>query len=616
MFQSIEEIVAAAEAESAAAREAVRRTLAEVPPWLDREIAAGRARSSCERTRTALRSLLKVCNLTPEGAPLDLAWFDRTFPPGGWNPVAMPRMGQGTYEDYRARVRAAIEEVLGIAPARAAARARRDGWSELAEWLEGCPEFEDLGSRRLIPLRSSLTMAARLAGLEPGDLTDNAFRALLDGVHDQGARESLRRASALIARLQADPARGEVWRWLPHPIAPIEAGSRVTHDLPEHFLAEIEEMTEVAARLRYVTVKQCWEHVAAKTRDNYRNTLRALAGALAEAGRIAPEANGLRPVIEDPAALAAALRVWLGWLEAGRWAESTAIRYAGRLPCILERNGIDVAALKGLIDEVDEFHDSLEKRQMGEETRAFCRALIERPDFRADFLLSHIPPRKAAEAILRAARARPDGRLSASEATRVRQLGTVALFCAIECGGAPVRVDNFLAIPSDGPGAWLKAVSPRRYELTVPAGRTKNRKRIWAPIEASRERYHDTVSWFMKDVRPLYLVDPATGARAQSPWLVPAVMDPGRPLPYDTFRGWFLRIMRDHCGVVCTPHNFRHGQASLLYHDNPGLLRTIARRLGDTERTVTETYAWVHEEIEAERGQAALVATMLGKGRS
>ena len=54
MFQSIEEIVAAAEAESAAAREAVRRTLAEVPPWLDREIAAGRARSSCEDRKSVV----------------------------------------------------------------------------------------------------------------------------------------------------------------------------------------------------------------------------------------------------------------------------------------------------------------------------------------------------------------------------------------------------------------------------------------------------------------------------------------------------------------------------------------------------------------------------------
>jgi integrase len=147
----------------------------------------------------------------------------------------------------------------------------------------------------------------------------------------------------------------------------------------------------------------------------------------------------------------------------------------------------------------------------------------------------------------------------------------------------------------------------------VPAGQTKNKKKIWAPIDASREKYHDTVRWYLQHVRPLFLTDPRTGKVSESPYLVPSVTDPSEPLPYDTFRGWFLKIMRDVCGIVCTPHNFRHGQASLLYHDNPGLLRTIARRLGDTEQTVVENYAWVHEEIEAERGQNALVATIRKK---
>lgn len=317
---------------------------------------------------------------------------------------------------------------------------------------------------------------------------------------------------------------------------------------------------------------------------------------------LTPRANSLRPALEDTTALAAALREWLKWLKQGQWAASTAIRYTGRLPCILERNGLDVTELKRLIGEVDEFQDSLEKREMNEETKAFCRALIERPDFCSDFLLSHIPPRLAAEKILKRAWAQKR-KLKPNEATLVRQLGTVALFSAIECGGAPIRVSNFLATTCIGSGAWLKTISKDRFELTVPPGHTKNKKKIWAPIKASREKYHDTIRWYLQHVRPLFLVDPSTGETAESPYLVPAVTDPSLPLSYDTFRGWFLRIMRDEAGIVCTPHNFRHGQASLLYHGNPGLLRTIARRLGDTDQTVIENYAWVHEEFEAERGQ-------------
>lgn len=612
MFQSLDELVA--EAEVAAIAETTRRKMTEVVALLDREIVDGKPKSPRERAKSALRSLLRVKNLTPETADLDLEWFDNTFPLDGWDPILMHTLSRDSYIDYRKRVRAALERVLGIAQKREAARSTKDAWTEMCAWLKECSEFVGLGSRRLIPVTSTLTMGARQNGFQPEAITQEVFINLHDLARDSGTRSSYRNASTLIAELQANSERTEIWTWMPHPILPISAGQRQTYELPDHFLKEIEEMTEIAARLRYVTVKEIWEHVADKTRENYRNTLRAFVGALLDSGHLTPGADTLRPILEDPKALAAALREWLKWLTQGRWAESTVIRYAGRLPCIFERNGFDVSDLKRLIEEVDEFHDSLEKREMNDETKAFCRALIERPGFQSDFLLSHVEPRKAAEKILKQARSRRNGKLKPSEATLVRQFGTVALFSAIECGGAPIRVGNFLATTWMGPGAWLKKISKVRFELTVPVGHTKNKKKIWAPINASREKYHDTVRWYLEYVRPLFLLDPSTGEVVDSPYLVPAVMDPSKPLPYDTFRGWFLKIMRDVCGIVCTPHNFRHGQASLLYHNNPGLLRTIARRLGDTERTVVENYAWVHEEIEAERGQTALVAMIRKKG--
>ena len=611
MFQTLDEIVAEAEAEVARTAHTARRSMAEVEALLEREIAAGEPASSRMRTQSALRSLLKTQNLTPAEADLDLAWFDRTFPRGGWDPVRMPTLAQASYEDYRKRVRAAVERVLGTAQERRAVRAARDEWTALGAWLRTCPEYDGLGARRLIPILSTLTLGARLAGLRPDDMTDEALRGLHDAARDSSTRESYRNASALIACLQNDPERAAIWDWLPSPITPIRVAPRRSHELPPYILGEIEEMIEIAARLRYVAVKECWEYVADRTRDNYRNTLRALAGALATTGHLAPQESALRPILERPDALAAALREWLRWLRDGRWAPNTAIQYTGRLPCVFERNGLDVADLKRMLNDVDEFRDTSAQGEMNEATKAFCRALIERADFRSDFLLAHIPPRRAAEAILR----RAHGKLRPSEATLVRQLGTVALFGAVECGGAPIRVGNFLEMTISGPDAWLKAMAKDRYELTVPAGRTKNKKRIWAPIVASREKYHDTVRWYLKWIRPLFLAGSGTGVAETSPYLVPAVTDPSRPLPYATFREWFLRIMRDRCGIVCTPHNFRHGQASILFHDNPGLLRTIARRLGDVERTVTETYAWVHEEFEAERGQDALVATIRGGRR-
>jgi hypothetical protein len=608
MFQSLDELVAQADAVETAMPK--NRTMVEVEEFLDREIADGMPASSRLRTLSALRSLLKIKNLTPKSTCLDIEWFDEQFPLDGWDPVLMPKLSQASYIDYRKRVRAAIERVLGVAQKRQAFRAMRDGWAEMGLWLKERPEFSAFGSRRLIPICSTLTMGARHRELQPEMVTQDVFLSMHDAVSDSDTRASYRSASAQIAQLQSDPECKKIWTWMRHPISPIKVQPMRTYDIPENFSAEIEHLTEIAARLRYVTVKETWEYVADETRANYRSTLRALVGAFKDAGYFSDDTVSIRPLLEDADILAGALREWLKWLKQGRWAASTTLQYARTLPCILERNGIEVVELKQLLSEVAEFQDNENKAEMNETTKAFCRALIERPDFRSDFLLSHIPPRMAAQRIMK--RARFEKReLKPSEVTKVRQLGTVALFSAIECGGAPIRVSNFLGITSVGNNAWFKIASKDLFELTVPPGHTKNKKRIWAPIRASSEKYHDTIRWYLQHIRPLFFSNGPSGRQTEeSPYLVPSVTDPRRPLPYGTFRGWFTRIMRNDVGIVCTPHNFRHGQASLLYHDNPGLLRTIARRLGDTEQTVLENYAWVHAELEAERGQNALVATI------
>ena len=61
--------------------------------------------------------------------------------------------------------------------------------------------------------------------------------------------------------------------------------------------------------------------------------------------------------------------------------------------------------------------------------------------------------------------------------------------------------------------------------------------------------------------------------------------------------------MRDVVGVRCTPHNYRHGQASLLYHRYPERIGWIAVRLGDTQDTVLRHYAWVHAAKAMAEGQ-------------
>ncbi|WP_295046784.1 hypothetical protein [uncultured Paracoccus sp.] len=281
---------------------------------------------------------------------------------------------------------------------------------------------------------------------------------------------------------------------------------------------------------------------------------------------------------------------------------------AGRLPTIFERNGIDKKVVCALIKDVAELGHHSEKTGMPERTKQLCRALIERHKFRNAFLLAHARPRLIAQDLLDAP-ARENRPLTREERGKVIRHGTVALFCAIEIGGAPVRVENVLEMPFGGENAWMKVVG-KEVHVLIPGGFVKNGEDIRFKMTPGPHRFAETVRWYLDHIRPLILTDPETEETATSPWLVPMLSDVGRPCPYETFHGWFVRIMRDVVGVRCTPHNYRHGQASLLYHRYPDRIGKIAVRLGDTQDTVLRHYAWVHMEKAMAEGQQ-LIADLI-----
>ena len=93
MFQTIEEAYEqhARDVELVSDTE-TQATMAMVIDLLDEEITAGQAKSSRERAKTALNTLLKACNHSPETTPLSLEWFDKHFHYDGWSstPAAQP----------------------------------------------------------------------------------------------------------------------------------------------------------------------------------------------------------------------------------------------------------------------------------------------------------------------------------------------------------------------------------------------------------------------------------------------------------------------------------------------------------------------------------------------
>ena len=585
---------------------ATGRTWADIPAFLEAEVAAGAPSSSRKRARRAAKALLRARRLSPENAPIRLDWFDRTFPPDGWDHSMS--FEHGTWRDYLYRVRPVLERMTGADVEKKAMRDVRDDWSEAGEHLGGLDMFAtSAGVQRLIPIRSTLTNAARRGGLGTRDIDDARFRDLYEEARG-GEKRSMRSASALLATLwSSEPSTR---RWFPHPITPIEAPGPFRYEVPPQLEAEIEHLVEMASRKRYIRVKDEYERTSDGTRTTYRTTLNAVTDALIAVGRLRRDANGLAAVLDDPDALDEVVGHVVRRVEDGGIVARSATSLMRRLPIILDRNGIDSARLREAMSEVDELREDATKAGMTKRAMGLCRKLIENRSFRNRFLLAHARPRRVAQDILDAAEAE-ERDLTSKETEIVIRHGVVACFCAFEVGGAPVRVSNFLEAPYGVPEAWIWEKG-KGFEVAIPGARTKNGEEIRFGMRPTAEKWCDTLFWFLTRVRPLMLKDGQTGEIRPSPWFVPMLSDSARPCPYETFRGWFVKIMRDVVEAPCLPHNYRHGQASLLYHNYPDRIGWIARRLGDTEATVVLCYAWVHKEKAMAEGQN-LISDMINR---
>lgn len=628
MFQTTEELITEMTRQEAFSVSPELPTMNRVIEMLEEEIQEGHPASSRRRAQCALRSLLCARKLTPDTVELKIQNFDRLFPRSGWNSVNMPTITQKTYLDYRKRARAAVEKALGISQQKKVLRERVDNWTNVSAWLKNQSKFED-PQRELSCIVSTLTMCARENNLRPEDLTESTFLTLYSQA-PSAQKKSLRNAARLIERLQADEDTSVGIRcFFPHPIGALRTTSPRKRSIPAHFQSEIDMMVEVSSRIKYLKIRKSWQYLAKKTTESHRKAMRAIVHALMEVDRLEPSANTIKAALSDPDGVEEALKYLLSRVDRGEIKASSAATMVGYLPPILERNGIKLPELREDIKANPEFKLSIGNSQMDQGTQDLCRALIERLEMRADFLLSHAPLRREAEEIMRLAKNERRS-LNKKERTRVRQLGTAALFCAIECGGAPIRVNNFLKISINDPDAWLTVRSKNEFDLIIPASETKNKEAIDAFITASTERYHDTVRWFLDVVRPHFFrkdvsetlcedskhEKAAKYAAQRCRWLVPGVKNSGEHLGYETFLGWFQNLMRDVVGVACDPHNFRHGQASLLYHEYPERIDMIAKRLGDKVETVVQFYAWVHNEILMREGQKALVSLIPGGRRA
>lgn len=543
----------------------------------------------------AIRLLLRIAELTAEGAELDLLWFDAMFPRTPKFPLSVTIE---IYADARHRVRPAVRRLTGKDR-----KPATDNWNSLCDDL-----YKRLGGKRaadlkLIPLRSTLSHAARARGIQPTGLTQDLLMDFHEAAKGSAERSSIRAASRLLSEAQERfPA---IAAKLPHPIEPICADAATRYFVPVQFEREIDELEENAARKKSIEITDEYEMVADGTRIGMRTSLRALVDGLIRTGHLDPKANSFLPLLDDEEALKVAAKGLVERVRRGEIVSRHAATLVRRIPVALDRNGISSTEFRRQIADVAEFKAPRDGYEMLRTTKRFCRALIEDVGHRQRFLCAHNILQEKANGILALAHQRGKP-LTPLQKRQVIHLGTVALFCAIETGGAPVRVSNVLEMPYGGPDAWLRPIKDG-FRVEIPGSHVKNKKKIEFNIQHGPQAYAETVAWYLRKVRPLIL----EGAKdKRSNWLVPMLSDPRRPCCYEAFLNWFERLMAKEVELPCTPHNFRHGQASLLYHEHPEHLKVIAERLGDKSETVTTFYAWVHKELAMAEGQRLLTGLL------
>lgn len=243
-------------------------------------------------------------------------------------------------------------------------------------------------------------------------------------------------------------------------------------------------------------------------------------------------------------------------------------------------------------------------KTMTPENQAFCERLIARRDLRRKFLNAYLDLRRAAEAILDTAKAEGRG-LTKRERSRVCILGMCACFAAIEFAGAPLRISNVLEATLLGQGAWITVPQKGKtkpIKVFIPAAHTKAKAEDSRfDIRPNKYRGYETILWFVREIRPLI-----PGAQDNN-YMFPSPQKPGAPVSDKWFRAEFCNASRSIVGLPMNPHQFRHGQASLLINKHPEELLVIAKRTGHTVDSLLRFYAFIDTLKAMERGQDLMI---------
>lgn len=521
------------------------------------------------------------------GIPVNLSEFKRRFPLNGFDPRYFK--SEKAYKAWRRKVIAAIKGATGQFEEERERRSRLDEWAsviQIIEPLTGMPPEAMYPHQILIPVRK-LADLARQHGKRPDQVSQewlveqrptlgtNEWKTLQRALRQLN---ELRYLSSLKPFLPAKPYAE------PDPLR-----DNMLPGVPDHIAEEIEAWVENATQKDFDPVEQEYTSSASEGDIGIKvASLRKFVSTLAGSGNVEFSLETRLPNLLTVDNTEIVIRAWTRNTNGkGKITARTAHDYMKAIYVAMARNGVCPAAMKAHLG-ANRFlkAGAQQAKGMSGKTRAFCEGLLGSQKLTLDFLSMHVQLRNKAQAMIEQFTA--EGRqLTTREVQKIREIGTVAAFCALETRGAPIRVRSALALKYRGDGITfhLPTAATDHATIALSPDHTKNDVAIWAPIKRGNLSGLEVIEWYFKVIRPL---SPDAG---KSEFVFPGIKAEGS-LPYKTFLEWFKRQTR-MAGLPMTPHNFRHGLASLLIQKNPGRWDLLERLLDDTIITIRRNYAWV-----------------------
>jgi hypothetical protein len=554
-------------------------TMAEVLGWVEKN--PNWSPATVKDYTSQIKRCVEIFNtntLADISSKLD-AFLDRfprkTFPSGGFKSYP-------SFLAWRKKMVTVLKHFHGIMSRDQKLRSREDEWSKLIKTIK----FNlSKGSMEPIPL-AVLANEARSAGKTPKQVSKDWLQMICDEMPTP-RRNAVCRAVAFLEKVRKE--HENVAKQLPTENLIVEKNvrRRANMAIPQNLEQEIKTCIQGICQGTYDEIADEYSNnLSQATIGIYWAAAKKYVNFALQADELNQNNINLEAVFEKPVFISA-MRAWIKDSDqATTISDRTKRAYLGKLIAIAGIAGVDTSFMSAALDSNQNMKNGFQEAQeMSASNKAFCQRLLTSRPIELSFQSLHVTFQNAANSLME--RNSP----SHVEKTHIIQLGMLAAFSAIALWGVPLRLNNLrkLRHRGDNPTFILPRGNRKRAHILIPSSEVKNAVNIKAHISDGPTKAVEIIEWYLNKIRPR--LPYATRSEYLFPGYKTEIISP------NSLRNPLYRFTRD-LGIPMTPHNFRHGLASIYLRDHPGEYSQAARLLDNTASTVRKHYAWIDEEAE------------------